>query len=362
MSGIVFDDEACLLTQEQLNLFSIPSGRGNTLLDYDLHPRFIHDRAQKKVLLSDEPEPRIISLNANEHYEIIPATIKSKNKEGVLQSYAIYPGTRESLIEDCLIYFARNGEFTAEKGEPGYVYENGRIGVFFTLYQLRLALKELGKEYKSSELREGLEILTLAKYRYTNTKDRDYLRGYIIQELDSIPNPKVNDKLRSDRIFFAAFDSRASKRILSGHYRSYDDCCAMSMKSPIARYLYKQFSGHWQNANMSNENGSIRSVNLNESTLASGCPLLSNATKRKENMVKALKELSDASIIQPIDLDVDVTNTKRGRKIIDSVFLVRPTSKFISQQIEGFKRLQKTKSIGDALNAKNKCLQNTISD
>lgn len=347
------DRIACRLTQEQLNLFSIPSGKGNTLLDYDLHPRFIHDRAQKKILLSKDPEPRIISINKNEHYEIIPATMKIANEEGVVQNYAVYPGTRESLIEDCLVYFARNGEFNVSKGEPGYVYENGRMGVFFTLYQLRLALKDLGKEYKLSELKEGLEILALAKYKYTNLNDREYLRGYIVQELDSVPNTSPNDKIRSDRIVFVAFDSRASKRILSGHYRSYDDCCAMSMRSPVARYLYKQFSSFWQNANMSNENGSVRSVNMNETLLSSGCPLISNITKRKENILKALEELARANIITPLDKSADISLIKRGRKVVDCTFMVRPTSRFISQQIEGFKRLQKSKSIGVALSEKN---------
>lgn len=344
--------EPCSITIKQLHLFSMPNGRGNTLLDYDLIPRFIHDRAQKKVLITGAScqEPRIIKMNNSEKYEIIPAVISEKNKgtdgEVGYRSFAVYPGTRESLIEDCLILFARNGEFSIEKGEPGYIYNSGMLGVCFTLHQLRVALKSKGKEYKLEELKEGLEVLLLAKYRYTNEEERDRLCGYIVSELDTLKNPSPNDKIRSDRVVHAVFDSRASKRILGGHYRAYDANLALSMKSPIARFLYKQFTQHWQNANLKNEGGCFREIEQNETIKASGCPLLSNITKRKTNLMKALQELSDGRVIQPVDEAADVFLLKEGRKIVDLRVVVRPTPQFIKQQIEGFKKLTESRRVG----------------
>lgn len=344
--------EPCSQTIKQLHLFSMPNGRGNTLLDYDLIPRFLHDRAQKKVLLSGvaSQEPRVINMNDSEKYEIIPATISEKKKndqgEDIYVSYAVYPGTRESLIEDCLILFARNGEFSIEKGQPGYVYNSGLLGVCFTLHQLRVALKSKGKEYKLEELREGLEVLLMAKYRYTNESDRDRLCGYIVSELDSLRNPSPNDKIRSDRVVHVVFDSRASQRILGGHYRAYDANLALSMKSPIARFLYKQFTQHWQNANLKNEGGCFREIEQNETIKASGCPLLSNITKRKTNLMKALKELSDGRVIQPIDEAADVFLLKESRKIVDLRVVVRPTTQFIKQQIEGYQTLKESRRLG----------------
>lgn len=340
--------QACFVTQRQLHLFSLPNGRGNTLLDYDLVPRFFHDRAQKRTPINSSVnnEPRFICISDSERYEIIPAILNVQKKEGGSERFAIYPGTRESLIEDCLIFFARNGEFSLEKGAPGYLYDSGMLGVCFTLHQLRTALKSKGKEYKLEELREGLEVLSLARYRYTNEFDRDRLRGYIVSELDSLPNPSPSDKLRSDRIVHVVFDSRASKRILGGHYRSYDANLALSMKSPIARYLYKQFTQNWQNANLKNEGGSMRTIDQNETITASGCSLLSNITKRKTNIMRALKELSDGGVIQDVDETLDVTPLKDGRKIIDLRIIVRPTSAFIKQQIEGYKKLKETKRLG----------------
>lgn len=341
-----------MVVQRQLHFFSIPNGRGNTLLDYDLIPKFFHDRATKKIPLheQDPNDARVIKISESEQYEIVPAIINigKKDDQGndVTIKYAVYPGTRESLIEDCLIHFAQNGEFSLEKGEPGYRTDGRYVGVCFTLYQLRQELKKRGKEYKVEELKEGLDVLSMAKYKYTNDNERESVRGYIVAEIDSIPNPNPNDKIRSDRVVHITFDTRASKRILEGHYRSYDAICALTMRSPIARYLYKQFTHFWQQANNKGETGSYRSVDQNETILASGCPLLSNPTKRKTNMLKALEELHHAGVIQEIDEDVDVSPIKEGRKIVDVRFMVRPTNKFIKQQIEGFKTLQQTRKLG----------------
>lgn len=342
---------ACPIAQKQLHLFSMLSGLGNTLLDYDLTPRYLHDKAQKCMTIQQHESmgPRIIRIDESQCYEIIPATLRRFDKEpekGLL--YAVYPGTRESLIEECLIDFAKNGEFSLEKGEPGYRVEGGAIAVYFTLYQLRSALKLRGKEYKSEELREGLEVLNLAKFRYTNDNDRDKLRGYIVAELDSVPNHSPSDKIRSDRIMHVVFDHQASMRILQGHYRSYDAKCSMSMRSPVARFLYKQFTHCWQQANNKGQTGSFQTISQNDSILASGCPLSSNPTKRKTLFTLALKELSDAGIIQPVNEDMDLVPIKSARKIIDVEAIIRPTNKFITQQIEGYRRLQQSRAIGVA--------------
>jgi hypothetical protein len=344
--------QPCELAQQQLHFFSIPNGRGNTLLDYDLIPRFLHDRANKRHPISDQKSvaPRAVSLTGKEVYHIHPATIMVKEKDGSSRPYAVYPGTRESIIEDCLIFFARNGEFSVERGEPGYVYEGDTLGVCFTLNQLRSALKGMSKEYRLDELKEGLDVLAMANYQYQEgSTGRERTCRYVVASLDSIPNPSPNDKMRSDRIVYVVFDSYVKRRIMSGHYRTYDDKCAMSMRSPIARYLYKQFSHYWQHANNKNEAGSIRSVDQNETILASGCSLPDNPTKRKSKVTKALYELASTGVIQEFSESDDIVPIRDGRKTIDNRFMVRPTNGFITQQIEGYKRLQKSIGLGQKI-------------
>lgn len=345
------NNQPCPITQKQLHLFSMAAGLGNTLLDYDLTPKYLHDKGQKCIPINQHENmgPRTIQIDSSQCYEIIPATLRRfspESEKGKL--FAVYPGTRESLIEECLIDFAKNGEFSVDKGEPGYRVEGGAIAVYFTLYQLRNALKLRGKEYKAEELREGLEVLNLAKYRYTNEQDRDKLRGYIVAELDSVPNHSPSDKLRSDRIIHVVFDHQASMRILQGHYRSYDAKCSMSMRSPVARFLYKQFTHCWQQANNKGQTGHFQTLSQNDSILASGCPLSSNVTKRKTLLLQALEELSDAGIIQPVIESRDVALIKSARRIIDMEVIIRPTNKFITQQIEGYRRMQQSRAIGMA--------------
>jgi len=342
--------------QAQLHFFSIPTNRGNTLLDYDLIPKFFHDRAQKKIPVAEQDPNNIrsIRLNDSESYEILPAIIDlaDPNDKSKRVKYAIYPGTRESLIEDCLISFAQNGEFSVEKGEPGYRVDGLMVGVYFTLHQLRAELKKRGKEYKGEELKQGLDVLMRANYIYTNNEGREKIGSYIVGSLDSVPNPKTSDKMRSDRIVFVTFDSIASSRILSGHYRIYDVKKSLQMKSPISRYLYKQFTHHWQQANNNNETGSVRCVDQNETILASGCPLSGNPTKRKTNMQKALDELHKDGIIQKVDKYRDVEVVKDGKRIVNNFFMVRPTNAFISQQINGYKQMRKTRYLGDRITEK----------
>jgi hypothetical protein len=352
----------CPIEQKQLHLFSIPSVPGNTLLSYDLDPRFLHDRAKKRIDLSQTPNHNPISIKINEDgfYVLHAHTFHLPDPSGETDEFGevcrkpmlIYPSTRESLIEDCLIHFVRNGEFSIERGEPGYLYYGHEFGVCFTYYQLRKALKSHGKEYRLDELKEGLNVLSYSAYEYHSKTGSVTKKEYIVGNIQSIPNPYPNDRIRNDRLVFAPFTETAKHLLFAGKYRTYDAQCAMSMKSPVARYLYKQISHYWQNANNNNQAGSIKSVDQNETIAGSGCPLLSNPTKLKNNMLKALKELAIAGVIQDLDESVDVVPLKEGRRIVDVRFMIRPTSNFIKQQIQGYQRLMASQRIGQELEAK----------
>lgn len=353
------------LMLRQLHLFSSTNNLGNTLADWDLIPRFIHDKNQKTVSSDDLKKEgfRVLSLACGAKNVIHPTQISFSSKNGNDLKF-VYPGTRESLIEECLIDFAKNGEFTIERGEPGYRVSDGVLGVYFTLYQLRKALTERGKQYKLDELKEGLEVLMRASYQYLPTGDAKQAEqegGYIISKKTSILKPSKSPSKRDDRIIHVEFDTSASKRILHGHYRSYDAKCSMSMKSPIARHLYKHFTHHWQQANNKGQTGSYQEIMQNEAILASGVPLSSNVSKRKTVMLKAINELVSSGIIQEFVESRDVAPVKLGKKIIDVIFVVRPTSKLIKQQINGFKRMQESKRIGLFLTESKAAKNNVLS-
>lgn len=349
----VMDDSISKIDQlyrRQLSLFSSPEVLGNTFADPNSISRFVHDKRSKRVASSDLKDfPKIIGANGGFN-RIKGAPIQINKSDGTVEIVHVYPGTRESLIEECLIHFATNGEFSIEKGEPGYRLMNGRVGVCFTLYQLRKALGLRNKEYRLDELKEGLNVLKDANYSYFPDEDTDraeHFGEYIISKMTKIRNDNPNDAVRSDYVYFVEFTSEVSDKILSGEYRTYDALCSLSMKSPLARYLYKQFTHGWQQANNRGQTGSYLELMQNEVIQASGVPLSTNVTKRRTVLLNALNELVSSGIIQKFSEEDDILPVKNGRKIIDVMFVVRPTNRFIKQQINGFKRLKESREVGE---------------
>jgi hypothetical protein len=338
------------LYRRQLSLFSSPEVLGNTFADQNSISRFVHDKRSKRVSSSNLKDfPKIIGPKGGFN-RIKGAPIQVTSQDGTVEIFHVYPGTRESLIEECLIHFATNGEFSIEKGEPGYRLTNGRVGVCFTLYQLRKSLGLRNKEYRLDELKEGLSVLKDANYSYFPDEDTDraeHFGEYIIAKMTKIRNDYPNDAVRSDYVYFVEFTSEVSDKILSGEYRAYDAICSLSMKSPLARYLYKQFTHGWQQANNRGQTGSYLELMQNEVIQASGVPLSTNVTKRRTVLLNALNELVSSGIIQKFSEQDDILPVKNGRKIVDVMFVVRPTNKLIKQQINGFKRLKESRSIGD---------------
>lgn len=336
----------CQYAYSQLALFTNASS-GNTLLDYDVHPKFVH-KQDKCVSLVDLSHHGFLTVSIGDgSFEIIPAQMQRKSVEtDKFSIVAIYPSTREAVIEECLIHFATRGEFSIERGEPGFRFDGTSIRVYFTLHQLRSYLNSMGKSYKASELREGLTVLSLAKYRIKTPDfhDREQLCSYIVQSLDHIDNEVKTDVLRGDRIYCVTLDSRATKKILEGHYRSYDAELSLSLRSPVARYVYKKMTQGWLNACMKGP-GSMHILRLHDTLLMSGYPLSTNITKRKLALQNALDELVEARIIQPLS-ESDITQRKSGRKVVDLDFCVRPTANFVTQQIQGHQISRQAREIG----------------
>jgi hypothetical protein len=346
-------DNQLIEAHDQMHLFSLSGCVGNTLIDYDLIPKFLHDRAQKRIPVDQATGDRRICVHKNENYYISPALIK--DRYGDLMT--IYPGTRESLVEECLLGFTKNGEFSLENGRPGYRLIRGAINVYFTLYQLLVALKARGKEYNTAELDEALAVLHKSTYRFQNHQEgvsdngakrrremndnRHYINSYT-----TIDNEAPNDTLRADKIVRVTLSEEATERILEGGYRSYDVKRSLEMKSPIARHLYKKLTQNWLNANDKGESGSFLELMQNESILGSGYPLSSNVTKRRAAFTRALNELSTVGILEGINVSADLRQIKQGRKIIDLACVIRPTKQFIKQQITGHSRYKKSVALG----------------
>lgn len=342
------------IKQKQLALFSIESCLGNSLLDYDQLPRFLHGRSNKVLTPAQHAERpyRQVTLSDGEVFQIKPAEIdQSISGEDLIDRRYVYPGTRESIVEEAMVDFAKNGEFSWDVGAPGYQYDgSSALKVLFTMYSLRKHLKERGKEYKFSELREALSVLLGARYKRfvtgdiavgnsmfrTAQKEYNYLSAVGALSTES----KHDSPVKAADVIEVTLSNEATQKIIAGNYRTYDSRLSLSMDSPVARYLYKTLSQKWLNVNTKGEAGMHYEIRQNEVIMDAGYPLSDQVTKRKTVMMHALDELCRKGILQPVK-DVHVVEKKRGRRIIEVKMLVFPTQEFVDQQISASIRKKK---------------------
>lgn len=342
------------IKQKQLALFSIESCLGNSLLDYDQLPRFLHGRSNKvltPVQHADRPY-RQITLSDGEVFQIKPAEVdQSVSGEDIISRKYIYPGTRESIVEEAIIDFAKNGEFSWDVGTPGYQYDgSSALKVLFTMYSLRKHLKERGKEYKFSELREALSVLLGARYKRFITGDiavgnsifRSAQKEYnYLSAVGALSTEEQFDTpVKAADVIEVTLSNEVTQKIIAGDYRTYNSTLSLSMDSTIARYIYKTLSQKWLNVNTKGESGMHYEIRQNETLMDAGYPFSDQATKRKDAMLHAIDELCRKGILQPLK-DIHVVEQKRGRKIVEVKMLVFPTQDFVDQQISASIRKKK---------------------
>jgi len=312
-------------TAKQLALFTESIADGNTLVGYDIRPRFVHTRRSKVTSLVEygEKGDKIIQLKDGTVYSISPAVIDRDGKK-----LAIFPGTRESLVEEAIMSFASSRQFDPNVREPGYKYDSSGLKVIFTLYQLWSHMCKHSKTYNYAELHEALLVLKQAGHYKGKLHDfgdgklrkadaySSYITGLVFVDHESpdISNVKV-DKFISVRL-----NEEATTLILDGKYKLYDDHMSMKMHSPIARFLYKKIIQQVRYAPEDEVRDPIK-LKQNECILVSGYQIQNNATKRKAAFLAALKELVRLKVLCPIDESL-IETVKEGRAIVEMIFTV----------------------------------------
>ncbi|MFT7052887.1 MAG: hypothetical protein ACJAU1_000437 [Psychromonas sp.] len=331
------DDQA----KKQLALFTDPNVDGNTLMGYDIRPRFLHTRSSKVFLLSEYADrgDRLFQMEDGTVYAISPAVIDRKKSK-----VAIFPGTRESLVEETIMGFASRGEFDHESGKPGYTYDSSGLRVFFTLYQLWKRMQDRAKTYSHAELNESLRVLKGAGH-YTGTM-QDFGDGKMrkadgygsyISDLIFVDNNSPVDSIKSDKFICVYLNREATKLILEGKYKLYDEVLSMELRSPIARYLYKYLIQKLRYHPQNKTDSVNKLLKQNQCILESGYQIQDNATKRKVAFLSALNELVENNIICAIDESL-VHVVKHHRTIVEVEYTVVPTPYFFTYLEQVYER------------------------
>ena len=203
---------------------------------YDATPRFWLAKNQPRV------EGKYLPLLHRDfehqghryHMELAPAQV-SRERKGVQTELALYPGTREEVIEMELVQMA------AENGVP---WINHKYGVQFTLRELHTRLKTKGHDFNLTQLKEGLFVLSGCVMTVTSEDGTALIREPLLRSL-GLRTWDEWAETGSKTLCAAAFNSLQLHSLRANTWRLYDEVKTLQIHEPLARWMYRRMSREW---------------------------------------------------------------------------------------------------------------------
>lgn len=300
-----------------------PDKYSNTLEFFDAIPKYIYskqDRNQGKYL-------DIIKWDfqfKNHEYGVTlkPTRIVEKEylgKGAVIEKERDYfPGKVEEVVHDSLIKMACSG-----KGR----YYDQEAGLIFTLGQIQKELTENGYKYSKARIARAIEILrdTAMHVLYDGQK---YSTGILKEAIIPTREQWIEGK---ERFCFVQFHRLITKSIINGTNRLLDYNLLMELNSGLTRWLQKQMSHNFTQANYTNNYNILLSTVIRDSKTLNSKKLSDNAREMKS----ALEELKQKQWISSYQIELK----KDGRKIIDYKYIIKPGHRCVRTVITGNKIL-----------------------
>lgn len=303
--------EARELEERQMDLFMLvdePGSGGdglqrfsNTIGDIDLIPRFIRGRNPAIKASEIEVGQNLIVTNPycassnNLMCDIHPATITRK-EDGKTISYLAYPGDKEEVVEQVLFMIAANGGLT-KRALPGSA---PRYGVYFTLYQIREVLKEIGKTKPYDVIREALIVLRDSKtrVRVDNAGKEVAITSDVFADavLETTGAGRARDRC------FISFSDYVVEQLFGLNYTQFSFDRVLTHKGTLARFLHKYLCWNWRNA----ATGGTYKLSVNDVMAQFGKSQLSIQEKRR-NMRESLSLLVESGHIPAVPHSADNT-------------------------------------------------------
>lgn len=298
----------------QLNLFqiitSIKDDFSNTIEIYDMLPKYVLNKTPENTDLSTAVITRECKIRNTEFIlKITPAIIEKDGK-----TVLMYPQQREEIIEDVLRKLAASGN--------GIIIGGKQVGVKFTLYELMNELKRTGHTYSLNEIKESIMICRNAEIKCI-TKNGESIVSSSIFPTVGLTTKEDYRKNTSLAKSFVQFNPLVTESINNLTFRPYNYAVGMSIRSPLARFIYKRMSHYWIQANKNNTyNPSLISF-LKQSPRG--------LSPRMPENVRAMKNALNVLIKSNIVLNYIEEQIKNGKKIIDIRYTIFPHPDFIQQ-------------------------------
>lgn len=243
---------------------------------------------------------------------ITAAIITRTGSDGNKTIVAAFPGEREEFVDAALRKLA------VSRGDK---LLNDQAGVAFTLYELREELKATGHTYSTNEIKEALFILKNAAYECL-TEQEVLLSTSFISFL-SLTNA---DELKSDskKQCFVQFNPVTHKAITGLDFNPYTYSISMSLKSALARIIYKKIRLFWTQTSTSQPHA----INLISFLQSTPRGLTNGIQGNKRAMESALEALKDKDVIDswasfPVYAVASSISGRKG-KILDYQYSIYP--------------------------------------
>lgn len=279
----------------------------NTVDLYDSLPKYEWDSTEAKV---PERVVRYREINGQRYrVSVTPATIERDGK-----MHRVYPGIREEIVEDALRKFVAAGQYTVHGGE---------VGVKFTVNQLYNELASLNRTYSRQEIREAIEVCGRS---LLEVESEDGKRQILANFFPIVMFTDRDDWIKSkgEARCFVRFNPLVTTSIVNDSWRRYNYKVAMSIRSSLARFLYKRLSHYWVQA-APEAPYTFRMINFLEQTPR-------GVTSQMSHNIRAMNQALDALIKQSVLTHYEedrLMDPKRRNKVLDIRYTLYPHSEFI---------------------------------
>ena len=244
---------------------------------------------------------------------IRPASIK--NKTGDYTDY--YPSTDEELLEEVMKKMFSDQQFGA------HLPEKKESWVKFSLYAIQKELKARGKTRSLDQIKLSLDILSFSVFQVELMNDSQTLlyRSPILNDVTSVTRNTYI--AHPSAKWCARLPALISKSVNELSYRQFNYGTLMKLRTPLARWILKRLSHNYTNA------GLLGSYDILHTSVARDSGLLNHPrmTRTINDMTAALQELRNHDVL----LTFSKEQRYAGRKIIDVLYHLRPSSHFVKE-------------------------------
>ena len=306
----------------QLSLFQLTDKQDESYTQsieiYDALPKHVSNQVEFENIGDNTILTRQCTIR-NETYtvKIRPAIIERLDKQtGQIKTILRYPSEREEMVEAVLRKLAVNGQIQ--------LIQSNTIGagVVFTLYQLQKELKRTGHSYNLNEIKESIMVLAQSNLDIQNESGTISLRSafFPTQQLVDLKTIKAN----SDARCICQFHPLITRSILELDFRHVNYQRMMTIRSQLARHMFKRMSHYWIQASAENPY-TFGLLNCLQQSPRGLSPRMSENIRAMKN---AIQELIDKDVLVCSEQDV----SKKGKSIVDIKISLYPSESFIRDQ------------------------------